>query len=304
VDSPRFEHFIDVEGCRIHWVELGEATTKPPLVLLHGLNDSLSSWRGVSRLLGDRRVLIPDLPGHGQSGRPDASYELGWYAQIMARWFEALDLGPVDVMGHSFGGGVAQVMLLECPARFRRLVLVASGGLGREIASVLRLASIPGLVEHCGQPFMKAITRASLRWSGEELPEQEIERLCAMNAQTGSARAFARTVRDIIDWRGQRRSFFERANELTRLPSFAVFWGDRDGNIPATHALALAEALVGVRVVLFAGCGHYPHHEQPHRFADATRSFLDDPSVPLARVRSPGPDPSADAEAKPRIRVA
>lgn len=48
-----------------------------------------------------------DLPGHGLSGRPDASYTLRWYAHIMARWFEALHLDTVDVVGHSFGGGVA-----------------------------------------------------------------------------------------------------------------------------------------------------------------------------------------------------
>ena len=79
-------------------------------------------------------MLVPDLPGHGLSARPDASYELRWYAHVMARWLDAAGVERADVVGHSFGGGVAQMMLLECPERFRRLVLVSSGGLGREIA--------------------------------------------------------------------------------------------------------------------------------------------------------------------------
>jgi pimeloyl-ACP methyl ester carboxylesterase len=66
-----------VEGCRLHWLELGESTAKPPLVLLHGLTDCHLTWKEVGRsLMRDRRVLVLDLPGHGLSGHPDASYEL------------------------------------------------------------------------------------------------------------------------------------------------------------------------------------------------------------------------------------
>jgi hypothetical protein len=71
-----------------------------------------------------------------------------------------------------------------------------------------------------------------------------------MNARSGSARAFARTVHGIIDWRGQRQTFFQRASEIARLPSIAVFWGGRDSIIPASHAQALAECLEGVGIKL------------------------------------------------------
>ena len=281
-------HVMDIEGLRLHWVELGQSTGKPPLVLLHGLNDCYLTWKAIAAALGDdRRVLVPDLPGHGLSGRPDASYTLHWYAQVMSRWLDAVGLDNVDVVGHSFGGGVAQRMLLECPERIRRLVLVSSGGLGREIAVALRLASIPGVVERFGQPFMGPGTRLAIKATGDVLSREEIEELSVMNAQSGSARAFARTVRDIIDWRGQRQTFFERANELAQLPAVAVFWGDRDAIIPASHARALADCLEGCSVTLFKGCGHYPHHEQPAAFATALRDFLEDPTAPKARLRDP-----------------
>ncbi len=286
VATPWRHRFTRVEGVDLHWVELGEPTGKPPLVLLHGLNDCYLTWRTLAPLLAtDRLVLVPDLPGHGLSGRPDASYELRWYAHVMARWFEALALDGVDVVGHSFGGGVAQVLLLECPGRVRRLALVSSGGLGREIAPTLRLAAIPFVVERLGQPFMGPGTRLALKATGDVLSNEEIRALGAMNAQRGSARAFARTVRDIIDWRGQRHTFFEHATELSHLPAIAVLWGDRDSVIPPAHARALAGAVEGVRVVLFDGCGHYPHHEQPERFMLELRDFLDDPAAPKARLR-------------------
>jgi pimeloyl-ACP methyl ester carboxylesterase len=286
MDFAERHHFTDVEGCRLHWAELGVPTAKPPLVLLHGLNDCYLTWKNIApALMLDRRVLVLDLPGHGLSGRPDASYELSWYARVATRWLEALGLDTVDLVGHSFGGGVAQGMLLECPERIRRLVLVSAGGLGREIAIPLRLASIPGVVERFGQPFMGPGTRLALKATGDVLSKADVARLSAMNAQSGSARAFARTVHDIIDWRGQRHTFFMRANELAQLPSIAVFWGDRDAVIPASHAQALADCLLGVRVRLFNGCGHYPHHEQADAFVSALRDFLDDPTVPQARLR-------------------
>jgi len=271
-------HFARVEGVRLHWAELGESTARPPLVLLHGLHDYYRTWGQLApRLANDRRVLMPDLPGHGLSGRPDASYRLDWYADIMARWLEmVLDTGGVvDVVGHSFGGGVAQMMLLHCPKRIRRLVLVSSGGLGREIAWCLRLASIPFVVEHLGQPFMRLGTRIAIKATGDVVSREDSARLAAMNAQRGSARAFARTVQDIIDWRGQRRCFFERADELSKLPPIAAFWGDRDTVIPYSHAEALAEAVDGVRITRFKDCGHYPHHESPDAFVAALRGFLD-----------------------------
>jgi pimeloyl-ACP methyl ester carboxylesterase len=289
MDGIRFDgthRFADVEGCRLHWVELGESTAKPPVVLFHGLNDCHLTWRNIApHLAQDRRVLVPDLPGHGHSSRPDASYELRWYAHIMARWLKAIALERVDVVGHSFGGGVALVMLLEHHERIRRLLLVSSGGLGREIAVAFRLASVPYVVERFGQPFMGVGTRLALKVTRNVVSEDEVTRLAAMNAKSGSARVFARTVRDVINWRGQRHNLFKRANELGPLPPIGVFWGKRDTIIPSSHAEALADWLDNVRVKLFEDCGHYPQHEQPDALANATREFLDDPSVARPRLR-------------------
>jgi pimeloyl-ACP methyl ester carboxylesterase len=289
MNTRRGHHYALVDGIRIHWVEMAGPradSRRPPLVLLHGLNDSYRTWRRVAPLVaGDRRVLMPDLPGHGLSERPDASYELRWYARLMSRWLETIGLDRCDLAGHSFGGGVAQAMLLECPERIRRLALVASGGLGREVSWLLRLATVPHVVERFGQPFMAPCTRLALRAVGNLLGQEDVDRLTSINSQKGSARAFARTVRDVIDWRGQRRNFFERAGELGRLPAIGVFWGDRDPIIPVTHARAMESCVEGVRLTLFDQCGHYPHHEHTASFAAALLRFLDDATVCPATLR-------------------
>ena len=128
--------------------------------------------------------------------------------------------------------------------------------------------------------------------TGGAFSQEDGAKRSAMNARGGSARAFSRTVRDIIDWRGQRRSFLERPPDLA-LPPIAVFWGDRDAVIPISHARSLAQSMDGVPLTVFDGCGHYPHHQQPEAFARAVGGFLDDPWALAARPGSLAASPLA-----------
>ena len=282
VATPR--HFYRVvEGVLVHWVEFTQTADKPaqkaPVVLLHGLNDSHLTWRQVAPALAlDRRVLVLDLPGHGLSDRPDAGYELAWYARIVAAWFEVLGFEPgeqVDIVGHSLGGGIALMLLQVCRARIRRLVLAAPGGLGKEIFFLLRLASIPWVVERFGQPFMALGTRLALRRWRAKLPIGHIAELSAMNSRRGTARAFSRTVRGLMNWSGQHHSFYRRAHEIADFPPIAVLWGDRDAVLPLAHGKTLARVMEGVRLTELNGCGHYLHHDDPEAFLNGVREALD-----------------------------
>ena len=276
--------FAVVRETRLHWAEMGAAEDSVPLVMLHGLNDWHLTWRRVAPALATkRRLLMPDLAGHGRSERPNASYELAWHSRLIAEWFEAIGLQKVDVLGHSYGGGVAQMLLLECPERIRRLVLVASGGLGRHVGLPLRLASLPLFVERFGQPFMALGTRLAMHGV---LDAEDIAELSAINAGQGSARAFARTIRDVVDWSGQRRLFLQRAHELQSLPPIAVFWGDQDKLIRFSDGKAFAESVEGIVFRAFAGSSHYIHHDQPEAFVRAVCEFLDDPNAATTRLRS------------------
>ncbi len=272
-----------IAGLDLHWAEIGEG---PPIVLLHGLTDSHRTWGKIAPTLArTRRVLMPDLAGHGLSSRPDASYSLEWHAEVIGQWLDALGLDQIDLVGHSFGGGVAQWILLTRRARIRRLGLVAAGGLGREVSTALRLAALPLVVEHFGQPFMRSGTRIALRAVGGCYDATEIEELAWLNSRAGSARALARTVRDVIGWNGQYRHFLYRAHEIGGLPPTALYWGDRDRVIPLRHATDTTEYLDHVTVTRFADCGHFPHRERPQEFAHALESFIDQASCESAVMR-------------------
>jgi pimeloyl-ACP methyl ester carboxylesterase len=279
--------YAHVDGVRLHWAELGTATSRPPIVLLHGIADAHLSWRPVApELAGDRLVLMPDLPGCGLSERPDASYRLEWEAQMIARWLEQLELTRVDVIGHSYGGGVAQMLLLACPTRIRRVVLVASGGLGRSLGFWLRFGSFPKAVELWGQPFMAFGTRRALGSSRSPANRADVAALAAMNARPVTARAFSRMVRDVIDWRGQTRLFLQRAHEVEAFPPIAVFWGERDPIIPIAQGKDFAACMPGTVFRSFPDGGHYVHRDCAKEFAAATLQFLDDPNAEPARLRA------------------
>src|SRR5207237_9542672 len=86
----------------------------------------------------------PDLPGHGKSGKPRGDYSLGAYASGIRDLLVALDVERATFVGHSLGGGIAMQLGYQFPERCERLVLVASGGLGKEVNGLLRAVTLPG----------------------------------------------------------------------------------------------------------------------------------------------------------------
>ena len=286
---PRARHVLTVGSCDVHWEEItppaasipsGARTAKEarPLVLLHGLSDSGRTWNRVAeKLAAGRRVILPDLPGHGRSSRPDVSYDPAFYAKTMAAFVNAIGLEEFDLVGHSLGGGIAQRMLLEPIGRVGRLALVASGGLGREVSWFLRLAAVSGAVEAVGQPFMRRGTNLGMRVLGGSFAHAERTHLGELNERAGSARALSRTLASALSLRGQRQSFLERAHELSELPPMAVFWGERDRIIPVAHAERMAQHIDGLTVRRFERAGHYPHREATPEFLAALLRFLDTP---------------------------
>src|SRR3989337_1169019 len=133
---------IVLHGHRVRYRMAGRG---PLLVLLHGIAGSSATWNEVFPRLGESHtVLAPDLLGHGESSKPEGDYSLGAYANAIRDLLEALELPRGTIVGHSLGGGVAMQLAYQYPERCERMVLVSSGGLGREVHLLLRAATLPG----------------------------------------------------------------------------------------------------------------------------------------------------------------
>jgi pimeloyl-ACP methyl ester carboxylesterase len=133
---------ITLHGHRFSYRSAGSG---PLLVLLHGIAGSSATWEDVIPWLSERHTVIaPDLLGHGHSSKPRGDYSLGAYANAVRDLLGALGEARGTIVGHSLGGGVAMQFAYQFPERCERLVLVSSGGLGRELYPLLRAAALPG----------------------------------------------------------------------------------------------------------------------------------------------------------------
>ncbi|HYM57945.1 MAG TPA: alpha/beta hydrolase [Solirubrobacteraceae bacterium] len=255
----------------------------PALLLLHGITSSSETWEIVAPLLSERFTLIaPDLLGHGASATPRGDYSLGAHASGVRDIVTALGHERVTVVGHSLGGGIAMQFAYQFPERTERLVLVSSGGLGREVHMLLRAAALPG-----ADYVLPVLTSRRLVGVGRELgallgrvglqPGGDLGILArgfTSLDNAGSRRAFLHTVRAVIEPGGQRVSAHDRLALAALLPTLIV-WGERDSIIPADHGVAAHEAIPGSRFVSLPGAGHMPHDDDPRRFADVLTEFCE-----------------------------
>ncbi len=280
-------HETHVQDTTIAWGEMGDG---PPLVLLHGLFDSHRTWRRVAPLLAPNyRVLMVDLPGNGYSGRPSASYTLDWNADIVSDWMAAIGVDKAHVCGHSYGGGVAQWMLLKHRERTDRLALVSAGGLGRGVALGMRLAAFPffgpKITPHALRYVMPRILKYISGTFGNMEPVEQ-ERFIEMSRIPGTEMAFQRTLAGVINVFGQYMQTSQRSEEIADMPPVALFWGEKDPIIPIRHGREMAKRSGNIALTTYTKCGHYPHLDAPDAFATDLLAFLSDPNALPARMGS------------------
>ena len=253
----------------------------PALLLLHGIGDSSETWVPLmEELARDHTVIAPDLLGHGQSDKPRADYSVAAYANGMRDLLEVLGIDSATIVGHSLGGGVAAQLAYQYPDRCERLVLVASGGAGRDVSPLLRIAAapfaevaLPVLQWPVGQLAAKAFIEV-LRRSGTDLGRDagELQRVFDGLPDRSSRGAFTRTLRSVVDWRGQVVTMLDRCYLADSVPVLLI-WGNRDGVIPVDHGRLAHAAMASSRLSVFEGSGHFPHHSDPERFISELRTF-------------------------------
>jgi len=271
--------YCTIHGYRRAYVRLGSG---PALLLIHGIGDSSDSWRPVlAHLARSHTVIAPDLLGHGRSEKPRADYSVAAYANGMRDLLSVLDVDRVTVVGHSLGGGVAAQFAYQFPERCERLVLVGSGGVGRSVSPLLRLAAIPGaelLMPLFGLPPARTLSRIAagmLQHLDTAIGRDAEEVLAVFDSlpDTAARRAILRTLRSGVDWRGQVITMLDRAYLAEGMPSL-VIWGRRDAVIPLGHGRLAHAAMPGSQFEIFDDAGHFPHHSDPVRFAELVSDFV------------------------------
>src|SRR3954452_18390306 len=222
---------IELHGHRVAYRCAGSG---PAVVLVHGITSTSATWERVMPYLATRfTVIAPDLIGHGQSAKPRGDYSLGAYASGVRDLMVTLGHESATFVGHSLGGGVVMQAAYQFPERCERLVLVDSGGLGREVNVLLRAATLP-----LSEVVLPLLASTRLLGAGRAVgrlldrlglhPGTDIAELARGHAslEDPEARAaFVHTLRTIVDPMGQRVNASDRLYLAENIP-FLLIWGE------------------------------------------------------------------------------
>ena len=276
---------ITVEGLRTRvLVEGGRVKDREPVLLVHGVGGWAENWRPVMSALAStgRQIIALDLPGFGESEAPRRVRYFGpdeaFYPRFVLGAMDALGIERAHIVGNSMGGTIAYMTAVTAPTRTRSVVLVAPGGLGRDVAFFLRACSLPGfgLVARLPRPRRAArdVLRTCFYDAGRITKELYDE---AERYGNSSFPEFVRALSAGVGIRGVRRSL--RAAWVARSPLYAgpalVVWGREDFVLPLRHLADVQETLPQAQIALIEHCGHMPQAERPEEFLAATLPFLD-----------------------------
>jgi pimeloyl-ACP methyl ester carboxylesterase len=255
-----YSRTIDLNGLDTHYLTLGEGE---PLIILHGGSSGAQSLEKNIEVLAHRyTIYVPDLPGFGLSQSLEGPYYIAEMVDFIEKFARALGLKRFYLLGHSFGGGLALHYTLKNPAHVKKLVLVSSLCLGKDIAWWVRISSTPIFCGSVGRVVMgifKALKHVATFFGPWEIAEP--------------------ITRASIHIASRISNFTEQTSVLIgQLPEIVaptlVIWGKKDPIVPFAHAYSAAGLIPDCRVRVFADCGHSVYRDRLNDFSNELKRFL------------------------------
>lgn len=275
------DEWIEVDGVQLHYLTAGSGET--PVLLLHGgIVDAASlSWGGtVGPLAEDRRVIALDMPGYGNSSRPDVTYSTQFHIDVVDEFLDKLGLHQVSLVGVSTGGGVALGYALQSPATVEKLVLADSYGLGDELPHgklTYALSRLPQLNRLSlallrRSRFLARLSLANVVYDLDSLSSQVVDEFHQLLQQPDAGKAYRQWRKHEIQRSGFRTDYSHRLDDV-QAPTLLVH-GAEDGVFPVSWSRRARAAIPNARLEVFSECGHWPPRERTDEFNQVVASFL------------------------------
>jgi pimeloyl-ACP methyl ester carboxylesterase len=280
--------FIDTEGFRTHYRRFSdEKKDKIPLLFLHGALDSTATWNLVAKgLAQERRLLLPDLIGHGHTERnTQLTYTIpSMLMQILALQ-DGLEIEKIHLGGNSMGGILSVLYCIEHPERVESVIIV-DGGIGGFKSSVppwlfstLTSQVFLALVKYLLRPMEVSLFRylfsQRIGWM-YQVPEEVLKAFLVPHKILGSSRATGFFLRSYF-------SFFSQQDDRRLMESFRALakptllvWGEKDRIVAPNVAEILHKNLPESKLIIIPNCGHCPQLEHPEQFVSGVNIFLED----------------------------
>lgn len=250
-----------VDGLDVHYFTAGQGD---PLVVIHGGGGDARTWlNNIAALADNYTVYVPDLPGFGGSQPLDGDCYIPEFTKFVEGFSNSVGLDKFHLVGHSLGGGIALNYALESPHKIKKLVLVSSLCLGREIALWVRLLSTPAFIRSIGAIVM-AVLRA-IKWLVKTLlaPVEFVMPFSQASMNLGGS---------ITTFKEQTLVLASRLSEIM-MPTLLV-WGDRDPIVPVRQAYAAAQVIPNCQLKVFENRGHNVHRDELQQFSRVLAGFL------------------------------
>lgn len=257
------------DGRSIHYLDAGPKSDRP-LVFIHGLGGSLSSWQFLmGGLSGAHRMTALDLPGHGNSSKnapSEVDYSVPGLASDIAAALGSSKRKPAVVVGHSMGGAVAMQLAIDHPELIAGLVLIDSAGLGASISDEL----VQLMAGKPGADTARALL--TLFFADKKLVnDRGIEEMAGFQQDGGweAQQALAKAA-----FPGGRQHSALR-DSLSRIDKpVLLIWGENDRVIPLADAVAALSDFPDALLKVLPNIGHVPQVEQPATVATAVDRFV------------------------------
>ncbi|MFD8818117.1 alpha/beta fold hydrolase [Streptomyces sp. NPDC059627] len=272
------ESLLDVAGRKIFVAETGDG---PPVLLLHGGGPGASGVsnyiRNIAELAKEYRVIVPDLPGYGRSGKGvDGSDPFGFLADHIRGLLDRLGLGRAHLVGNSYGGACALRLALDTPDRVDRMVLMGPGGIGTTRA--LPTPGLNSLLDYYSgdgpsRPKLEKFIRTHLVFNAAEVPESVIDSRYrdSIDPEVVANPPLTRPTSLRALW----KTDFTRDRRLARLPvPTLVVWGAADRVNRPGGGRMLAERMPDCDLYLVANTGHWVQWERAELFNSLCADFL------------------------------
>lgn len=270
--SPEVGMRIKANGIQTNYHGAG---TGSPVLLIHGSGPGVSAWANwrlvIPQLSTCHRVLAPDIVGFGFTDRPaDQKYTMDEWVNHAIGFMDALGLEQTDLVGNSFGGGLALALAIRHPRRIRRLVLMGSVGVPFEITPGLDAvwAYTPSFENMRIIMDLFAYDRSLVN---DELAELRFQASKRPGFQESYARMFPAPRQRWVD------AMASAESDIRYLPhDTLVVHGREDRIIPSQNSYTLAQWIPRSQLHVFGQCGHWTQIEHSKRFAALLLNFFAD----------------------------
>ncbi|MFN2463459.1 MAG: alpha/beta fold hydrolase [Candidatus Dormibacteria bacterium] len=267
-------------GVDTFYLEAGSG--KSTVVLLHGLGATNASMLPTLwDLARDHRVLAPDLPGFGESGKPVRAYDFAFFAAWLRDYLDQLGVRKAILVGNSLGGRIALEAGMRMPERIERMVLLCPspaflrGRIAVPIVKALRpeMAMVPMLLGHAQvAQFARALFARPERLPDGWYDAFADEFIRVFRTARGRVAFFSAARQIYLEPARGELGFWDRLPGM-RVPALFV-WGEKDWLVPARFEHHVTGALPNSESVLVADCGHVPQYEFPEQTNELIRDFI------------------------------